>query len=63
LHDLFGNLFLRTPPASIQFLVVVQAELHREGMMLSEIDVELTVVFAIFRLSKAGRLLPELLNF
>jgi hypothetical protein len=54
---------LRTPPASIQFLVVVQAELHREGMMLSEIDVELTVVSAIFRLSKAGRLLPELLNF
>jgi hypothetical protein len=63
LHDLFGNLFLRTPPAFIQLLVVVQAELHREGMMLSEIDVELTVVFAIFRLSKAGRLLPELLNF
>jgi len=51
LHDLFGSLFLRTPPASIQFLVVVQADLHREGAILSEIDVELTsqtVVFACF---------------
>jgi len=36
LNDLFGSLSLRTPPASIQFLVVVQADFHAKAVMLSE---------------------------
>ena len=46
---LFGNLSQRTPPASVQFFVVVQADFIAKGVMLSEIDAEMssqTVVFA-----------------
>jgi hypothetical protein len=40
LHDLFGSLFSRTPPASIQFLFSVQADFIAKGVILSEIDVD-----------------------
>jgi hypothetical protein len=51
LHDLFGSLFLRTPPAAVRFLVLVQADFIAKTMMLSDIDAHRTsqtVVFAFF---------------
>jgi hypothetical protein len=51
LHDLFGGLLLRTPPASIQLLVVVQADFIATAVKLSEIDVELTSQTVVFAFS------------
>jgi hypothetical protein len=62
----FGSLLLRTPPASIQFLIVVQADLRREGCDVIRIDVQLTsrtVVLAFFvcrSRSRSRSRLPEL---
>ena|SRR6516165_3636508 len=55
LQDLFGCLSLRAPPAPIQFLVVVQANLHREGRDIIRDWRDFTdSCSCIFRLWKAG---------
>ena len=66
MHDLFGSLFFRTPPASIQFLVVAQADFIAKGVIVSEIDVELTsqtVVFAFFLFIEREATIAEALQF
>ena len=57
---------LLTPPASIHFLVIVQAGLYRQrrDVIRNRHGAEFTdSCFRTFRLSKAGRPLPELFNF
>src|SRR5216684_8324420 len=57
LHDLFGSLFLRTPPALFSSWLLCRRTFIAKAAILSEIDVELTsqtVVFACFFV--AGRL-------
>src|SRR5216684_753789 len=51
LHDLFGSLFLRTPPALFSSWLLCRRTFIAKAAILSEIDVELTsqtVVFACF---------------
>ena len=66
LQDLFGCLSLRAPPAPIQFLVVVQANLHREGrnVIRDWRGVDFTdSCFCIFYVCGKQVTLPEPFNF